>query len=93
MAISAAAWDLEVSGATIAQPAIDGSGDIIWPDAQNGALRKLAPWGEELTEGSFPVTSGVKNAHSAALDAQGDIFLTNTGEESGYLRLQRRPSG
>ena len=83
VAISATAWDLEISGATIAQPAIDGSGDIIWPDAQNGALRKLAPWGEELTEGSFPVTSGVKNAHSAALDAQGDIFLTNTGEESG----------
>ncbi len=87
VAISGMAWKLETGngslGTLIGQPSIDGSGDIAWPDSVNDKLLKLAPWGEGLTEGSFPVESGVNDALSVAHDAQDNVFVTNTGTETG----------
>ena len=66
---------------TVSRPIIDGSGNLIWSDVLSDKLLKLAPFGEELTEGSFPVESGVNEGLSSALDAQGNIFATTIGTE------------
>ena len=83
VSISGMAWKLEAPSSTVSRPIIDGSGNLIWSDVPNNKLLKLAPFGEELTEGSFPVESGVNEGISSALDAQGNVFVTTTGEATG----------
>ena len=61
VSISGTAWRIEASAAAgpIGQPTADASGNIYWPNRSGNKLQKLAPWGEELVEGSFPVASAM----------------------------------
>lgn len=86
VAISAGAWKLEASptAAPLGQPAVDPSGDILFPNRNLSKLQKLTPWGEELVTGGFPVSTNMTRTASAALDAQGNVFVTSSGEEAAF---------
>jgi hypothetical protein len=85
VSITGGAWTIEaVSTAPIGQPAVDSSGNIIWENKTGSRLQRFTQWGEELSEGGFPVTSGMTRVASVALDAKGDIFATSSGSATGF---------
>ena len=83
VAISGASWLVETGGSfPIGQPAANSSGDLYWPNTPNkgSKVQKFAPWGKELVEGSFPVST--KKPTAVALDAKEDVFVTTSGSAS-----------